>query len=58
LANNPALSFNVLSNLRGFQIGFNGLSAGSASDFPMVLYYQGAVCIRTDTWCGAYSGGI
>ena len=37
---------------------------GPSSNFPLAnlidedLFYHGAVCIRNDTWCGPYSGGI
>jgi hypothetical protein len=58
LANRPSLWFNKIEHLAGFQIGFNGLNKGAADLFPFVLYYQGAVCIRRDRWCGAYRDGV
>ena len=39
------------SDLGGFNAGNNGLTAPDAED---ILYYQGAICIRDDDWCGAY----
>jgi uncharacterized protein YjdB len=56
MASLPSLSIANPDWFRGFQVGFNGLNTGTESEFPMVLYYQGAVCIRSDTWCGAYTG--
>lgn len=38
-----------------FGIGTNGGPHNYSQD---VYYYYGGFCIRTDTWCGAYSGGI
>jgi hypothetical protein len=58
LANRPTLQFNQISRLAGFQIGFNGLNVGGPELFPFTLTYQSGICIRTDTWCGPYSGGI
>jgi hypothetical protein len=58
LAEQPTLEFRDISILAGLQVGFNGLSSGVQSDFPMPLYYQGCVAIRTDDWCGPYSGGV
>ena len=58
LADVPTFTFNILQNLSGFQAGFNGLSAGTESEFPFVLYYQGGFCIRTVDWCGEYAGGL
>lgn len=52
LSSNPSFGFNDPRILRGWQVGLNGFSAGSS--FGWVYSYQGATCVRTDTWCGAY----
>ena len=56
LARRPALNIRDVTWLQGFQVGFNGLNRGTAAEFPLVLYSQGAVCIRANDWCGPYSG--
>lgn len=56
MASNPVLDIATLSGLSAFQVGSNGL-AGSGP-FPFTYGYQGAICIRSDTWCGRYNGGI
>jgi hypothetical protein len=55
LAGRPELVIANPAWLRSIQVGFNGLNQGVESDFPLTLFYQGAVCVRSDTWCGAYS---
>jgi hypothetical protein len=52
LATAPALRFTDVDWLGYFQGGLNGLAAGSASQFPFVMYYQGAFEIRRDRWPG------
>src|SRR3990172_5029018 len=53
LANNITFNFHDLNNMDGFNAGLNGL--GGSEWFPSMVYmYQGAICIRNDTWCGAY----
>jgi hypothetical protein len=58
LSSEPDLFFNNIANLAGMQVGFNGLSAGVETEFPMPLFYQGAVAVRTDDWCGPYADGV
>ena len=53
LADNPALTFNSLTNLRGLQCGLNGISGGVEADFPLDLYYQGGLAVAVER-CGAY----
>jgi hypothetical protein len=56
LSTNPILQFAGLEGLAGMQVGLNGVS--NSDWHPSMLFgYQGAVCIRTDTWCGAYVPG-
>lgn len=53
----PALDFRAgaVDNLRGMNAGTNGLgNNGQSGLFPMTLYYQGGVQVRSDDWCGAY----
>ena len=61
LASTPTLSFAMLSVMNELQMGFNGLSMGGgitgANDEFVHSYFGGAV-VRTDDWCGPYSGGI
>lgn len=45
-----------LAQWQDLAIGFNG-----ASPWPVTMNpanYWGGVCVRTDNWCGAYSGGV
>jgi hypothetical protein len=56
LADLPVLQFDGLAGLPGIQIGLNGLS--NTDWHPSILYgYQGAFCVRSDTWCGPYVAG-
>lgn len=48
--------FHDLNSLGGFNAVWNGL--GGTWVAPLSYMYQGAICIRSDTWCGAYAGGI
>jgi hypothetical protein len=59
LADNPTLTFHNLANLGGLNVGHNGVYGAGQSDlFPFIHSYQGGICVRTDGWCGPYSGGI
>ena len=52
-----AFNWANVNNTDLFQIGLNGFGPDAASleaHFPFVYSYQGAVCIRSDRWCGAY----
>ena len=51
LASTPTFRFRDLANLNGLNSGYNGL--GGVTD-PMTIYYEGAFCVRSDTWCGPY----
>jgi hypothetical protein len=55
LTSAPGLGLYDPTVLRNIQIGFNGLSSTGGVPLPMPLYYQGAVCVRADDWCGAYT---
>ena len=59
LASNPTLNLYLVDNLADFQVGTNGPGwvVGEAN-FPFPMWDIGAVCVRNDTWCGPYSGGI
>jgi hypothetical protein len=58
LATNPELPIRFLDNLGRFQVGNNGPGWTVPSNlFPFPMFYQGAVCIRADTWCGPYQPG-
>jgi hypothetical protein len=42
--------------------GFQGITAGNnglagSPPYPFTIFYQGAFCIRSDTWCGPYTPG-
>lgn len=54
LADRPTLNFLDVTTLAALQVGLNGISGGMASEFPFTYSHQGAVCVRTDTWCGPY----
>lgn len=52
----PTLQFPGLEGLGSMSVGLNGIS--NSDWHPSMLYgYQGAVCIRADTWCGAFVPG-
>lgn len=55
LASNPVVSLS-LEGLTSVSVGLNGIS--NTDWHPSLLYgYQGAFCIRHDTWCGPYVPG-
>jgi hypothetical protein len=56
MSSNPDLAIGNLSGMSAFQVGNNGI--GGSGPFPFTYGYQGGFCIRSDTWCGRYSGGI
>lgn len=56
LADNPTLQFASDAGLPGWQVGLNGIS--NTDWHPSILFgYQGAFCVRSDTWCGPYVAG-
>lgn len=58
-ADAPVLDLNILGNLTRLQAGNNAPNWVNlqSADFPFVMYYQGAFCVRTDTWCGPWQQG-
>jgi hypothetical protein len=44
-----------LATMQSLSIGENG---GYHSYSQDVYFYWGGVCLRNDTWCGPYGGGI
>jgi hypothetical protein len=54
LASNPSLLFNDVNNLDGLNAGCN---QGSLPEVG-IYGYQAGFCVRADTWCGPYAGGI
>jgi hypothetical protein len=49
----PVLAIHDPAEFRALQVGFNGLRGGGEADYPITLYYQGAVAVCDRTWCGA-----
>ena len=52
---NPFFPIRYIDNTNGLNSGFNGLTSPSRQE---TLYYEAAFCVRDDTWCGPYNGGI
>jgi hypothetical protein len=55
LANNPTLQLVNANALNGITAGNNGI--GDGPPWPFNISYQGAFCVRSDTWCGPYVPG-
>jgi len=55
LASNPALALNNAASLGGLNAGINGVAGPPGAT---AMFYQGAVAIRTNDWCGPYAGGV
>jgi hypothetical protein len=59
LASNPSLSLVNPQGLNGITAGNNGIgSEPTPPPWPFTISYQGAFCVRSDTWCGAYTGAF
>jgi hypothetical protein len=56
LSSVPELVLPTPDSLQRFQAGNNGIG-GDMPPFPFVYAYEGAFCIRADTWCGPYQPG-
>ena len=61
LADVPTHTYPNAQQWTGFQVGGNGeLGDPPVGNTPIIngIFYYGGVCIRSDTWCGPYAGGI
>lgn len=57
LAHVPTFRFFNVAHLEGLNAGLNDIDpqpAAGSPQFPFVYGYQGAFCVRTDTWCGPW----
>ena len=56
----PDFTIGNAAKFQTLRVGFNGMDPTESADDlgPTTLFYWGGVCVREDTWCGPYSGGI
>ena len=60
LADVPTLSYPNAAQWGGFDMGGNG-ELGDPPTNPVIvngIFYFGGMCVRSDDWCGPYTGGI
>jgi len=60
LASTPTFTFRNLNHFKGIRVGDNGLFGGVEADYTpsFIMYHWGGLCMRDDTWCGAYNSTI
>ncbi len=56
LSSNPTLRFNNVAHMDGLNAGNNGIAG--TGPFPFTYAYEGCFAIRSDDWCGPYTGAF
>jgi hypothetical protein len=56
LSGNSLMLFNNVNNLDGLNAGNNGIAP--PAPFPFIYAYEGCFAVRSDDWCGPYTGAF